>query len=74
MDTTAAQQLGGTRRVSSYTVSSDTMVFCPFFFSAFVIESCSRNPDPLTETLIAFPGKAFIHSKTIENNVNKQAV
>lgn len=44
------------------------------FFSAFVIESYSRNPDPLTGTLIFFPGKAFVHSKTTENTVNKQAV
>lgn len=41
------------------------------FFSAFVIESCSRNPDPLAGALIVFPGTVFIHSKAIENSVSE---
>lgn len=67
MDTAAAQQLGGTSRVSSYTISCDTIGFRCLFFSVFVIKSNRRNPDPLTGTLTAFPGKGFIHSETIEN-------
>lgn len=45
-----------------------------FFFSAFVIESCSGNLEPLTGTVIVVLGKAFVHFESIENTVNKQGV
>lgn len=74
METSAAQQLGGTSRASSCTVPFDTIVLYHVFYSGFVIESCSGNPEPLTGTVIVVLGKAFVHFESIENTVNKQGV
>lgn len=43
-------------------VSLATWLSFTAWFRAYVIDSCSRNLNPLTGTLTVFPGKAFMHS------------